>query len=165
MLSAFARVQQDSMAGNLRRASLPNRLSRAPASGHPPRDPFVPHSDCRRRRANREDEQRRRCRRRCGRDRPLLRVLPGRRGLNVAVVERKVPGSGSSTRNGGGVRSQWGTATNIQLSVLSEPNWAEFEERSGSMSDFAGSATCSWPPTRTGSVSSDSRSSSSTASA
>ena len=54
-----------------------------------------------------------------------------RRGLNVVIVERKVPGSGSSTRNGGGVRSQWGTATNIQLSVLSEPFWAGFEERFG----------------------------------
>jgi sarcosine oxidase subunit beta len=54
-----------------------------------------------------------------------------RRGLKVVIVERKVPGSGSSTRNGGGVRSQWGTATNIRLSVLSEPYWAEFEERFG----------------------------------
>jgi glycine/D-amino acid oxidase-like deaminating enzyme len=54
-----------------------------------------------------------------------------RRRLNVVVLERKVPGAGSSTRNGGGVRSQLGTATNIQLSVLSEPYWAEFEERFG----------------------------------
>jgi sarcosine oxidase, subunit beta len=54
-----------------------------------------------------------------------------RRGLKVVVLERKTPGSGSSTRNGGGVRSQWGTATNIQLSVLSQPYWAEFEERFG----------------------------------
>ena len=52
-----------------------------------------------------------------------------RRGLKVVVLERKTPGSGSSTRNGGGVRSQWGTATNMQLSVLSQPYWAEFEER------------------------------------
>jgi sarcosine oxidase, subunit beta len=54
-----------------------------------------------------------------------------RRGLKVVVLERKTPGSGSSTRNGGGVRSQWGTATNIGLSLLSEPYWAEFEERFG----------------------------------
>jgi sarcosine oxidase subunit beta len=54
-----------------------------------------------------------------------------RRGLKVVVLERKTPGSGSSTRNGGGVRSQWGTATNIQLSVLSQPYWAEFEEHFG----------------------------------
>jgi sarcosine oxidase subunit beta len=54
-----------------------------------------------------------------------------RRGLKVVVLERKTPGSGSSTRNGGGVRSQWGTATNIQLSVLSQPYWAEFEDRFG----------------------------------
>lgn len=53
------------------------------------------------------------------------------RGFNVVVLERKLPGAGSSTRNGGGVRSQLGTATNIQLSVLSEPYWTEFEERFG----------------------------------
>lgn len=47
------------------------------------------------------------------------------------MLERKLPGAGSSTRSGGGVRSQLGTATNIQLSVLSEPYWAEFEERFG----------------------------------
>jgi sarcosine oxidase subunit beta len=54
-----------------------------------------------------------------------------RRGLRVVVLERKAPGAGSSLRNGGGVRSQWGTATNIQLSVLSEPFWADFEDRFG----------------------------------
>ncbi len=42
-----------------------------------------------------------------------------------------MPGSGSSTRNGGGIRSQLGTATNVRLSVLSEPYWAEFEDRFG----------------------------------
>jgi sarcosine oxidase subunit beta len=47
------------------------------------------------------------------------------------VLERKVPGAGSSTRNGGGVRSQLGTATNIRLSVLSEPYWSDFEELFG----------------------------------
>jgi sarcosine oxidase subunit beta len=52
-----------------------------------------------------------------------------RRGLRVVVLERKTPGAGSSLRNGGGVRSQWGTATNIQLSVLSQPFWSEFEDR------------------------------------
>lgn len=54
-----------------------------------------------------------------------------RRGVRVVVLERKVPGAGSSTRSGGGVRSQLGTATNIRLSVLSEPYWSEFEERFG----------------------------------
>jgi sarcosine oxidase subunit beta len=53
------------------------------------------------------------------------------RGLVVVVLESKTPGAGSSTRNGGGVRSQFGTATNIRLSVLSAPYWAEFEERFG----------------------------------
>src|SRR5215471_13303571 len=54
-----------------------------------------------------------------------------RRGVKVVVLERKLPGAGSSTRNGGGVRSQLGTATNIKLSVLSEPYWSEFVERFG----------------------------------
>jgi sarcosine oxidase subunit beta len=54
-----------------------------------------------------------------------------RRGVKVVVLERKLPGAGSSTRNGGGVRSQLGTATNVQLSVLSEPYWSEFEKRFG----------------------------------
>ncbi len=54
-----------------------------------------------------------------------------RRGMKVVVLERKLPGSGSSTRNGGGIRSQLGTATNVQLSALSEQYWAEFEDRSG----------------------------------
>ena len=54
-----------------------------------------------------------------------------RRGLKVVVLERKLPGAGSSTRNGGGIRSQLGTATNVRLSVLSEPYWAEFEDRFG----------------------------------
>jgi sarcosine oxidase subunit beta len=53
------------------------------------------------------------------------------RGLKVVVLERKMPGAGSSTRNGGGVRSQFGTATNIRLSLLSEPYWAGFDERFG----------------------------------
>jgi sarcosine oxidase subunit beta len=53
------------------------------------------------------------------------------RGLNVVVLERKTPGSGSSTRNGGGVRSNWGTATNIRLSAISQPYWVEFEQRFG----------------------------------
>ena len=53
------------------------------------------------------------------------------RGLTVTVVERDLPGSGSSTRGGGGVRAQWGTPTNVALSVLSRPWFDEFEERFG----------------------------------
>jgi len=50
-------------------------------------------------------------------------------GLRVVVIERRGPGAGSSTRNGGGVRSQLGTETNIRMSVLSAPFWASFEDR------------------------------------
>ena len=53
------------------------------------------------------------------------------RGLKVVVLERKMPGAGSSTRNGGGIRSQFGTPTNIRLSLLSAPYWAQFEDRFG----------------------------------
>ena len=54
-----------------------------------------------------------------------------RAGLRVVIIERRVPGSGSSTRNGGGVRAQFGTETNVRLSVLSAPYWVSFEERFG----------------------------------
>lgn len=53
------------------------------------------------------------------------------RGLKVVVLERKTPGSGSSTLTGGGVRSQFGTATNIRLSAISQPYWDAFEDRFG----------------------------------
>lgn len=54
-----------------------------------------------------------------------------RRGLDVVVLERGLPGSGSSTRGGGGIRSQFSTATNVRLSILSEPYWSGFEDRFG----------------------------------
>ena len=54
-----------------------------------------------------------------------------RRGMKAVVFERTMPGAGSSTRNGGGVRLQLGTATSIQLSVLSDPFWSEFEQLFG----------------------------------
>jgi glycine/D-amino acid oxidase-like deaminating enzyme len=75
-----------------------------------------------------EDANRRRCDRRGGIIGLFSAYFLARRGLKVVVLERKTPGSGSSTRNGGGGRSKWGTATN-KLSVLSQPYWAEFEER------------------------------------
>lgn len=52
-------------------------------------------------------------------------------GLRVTVVERRGPGAGSSTRSGGGVRAQFGTETNVRLSLLSAPYWASFEEQFG----------------------------------
>jgi sarcosine oxidase subunit beta len=54
-----------------------------------------------------------------------------RAGLRVAIIERHVPGSGSSTRNGGGVRAQFATETNVRLSLLSAPYWASFQEKFG----------------------------------
>ncbi len=52
-------------------------------------------------------------------------------GLDVLVLDRGLPGSGDSVRTGGGVRSQFATVANIQLSRLSLPIWDSFEERFG----------------------------------
>lgn len=54
-----------------------------------------------------------------------------RRGAEVVVLERELPGSGSSTRTGGGVRAQFDTTTNIQLSLLSQDLWAELPRATG----------------------------------
>ncbi len=52
-------------------------------------------------------------------------------GLGVLVLDRGLPGSGASVRTGGGVRSQFATIPNIQLSQLSVRIWDSFEERFG----------------------------------
>ena len=53
------------------------------------------------------------------------------RGLAVTLIERGLPGGANSTLTGGGIRQQFGTATNIALSQLAAPFWASFEERFG----------------------------------
>lgn len=52
-------------------------------------------------------------------------------GLDVLILDRGLPGAGDSVRTGGGVRSQFATVPNIQLSRLSLPIWNSFEERFG----------------------------------
>jgi sarcosine oxidase subunit beta len=54
-----------------------------------------------------------------------------RRGAEVVVLERGLPGAQSSTRTGGGVRTQFDTSTNIQLSLLSEDFWRNLPQLSG----------------------------------
>ena len=53
------------------------------------------------------------------------------RGAKVTLVERGLPGAATSTLNGGGIRQQFGTATNIALALLSAPWWDTFEDRFG----------------------------------
>jgi sarcosine oxidase subunit beta len=53
------------------------------------------------------------------------------RGAKVTLVERSLPGSASSTRHGGGIRQQFGTALNVRLSQLSANTWDDFAGRFG----------------------------------
>jgi glycine/D-amino acid oxidase-like deaminating enzyme len=49
----------------------------------------------------------------------------------VTVLERGLPGAANSTRQGGGIRQQFGTELNIRLSVLSADTWDQFADRYG----------------------------------
>jgi sarcosine oxidase, subunit beta len=53
------------------------------------------------------------------------------RGASVTVLERGLPGAANSTRQGGGIRQQFGTELNIRLSLLSAGMWDQFAERYG----------------------------------
>lgn len=53
------------------------------------------------------------------------------RGASVTVLERGLPGAANSTRQGGGIRQQFGTELNIRLSLLSANTWDQFAERYG----------------------------------
>ena len=53
-------------------------------------------------------------------------------GTNVLVVEREThQGKGSTGKSMGGVRAQFATAVNIQMSLYSIPFYADFDERLG----------------------------------
>jgi len=53
-------------------------------------------------------------------------------GLRVVVLERRSqPGEGSTLRATGGYRAQFGTAINVQLSLLSRQKLLEFEDETG----------------------------------
>ncbi len=58
------------------------------------------------------------------------------RGLEVVVCEKGSIGSGSTERAAGGIRAQFSTPTNVELSVASMAVWSEFEERFGTDVDY-----------------------------
>jgi sarcosine oxidase subunit beta len=54
-----------------------------------------------------------------------------RSGASVCVVEQHLPGSGQSTRTGGGIRLAQGSAINVELTRLSLPTWRNFAAEFG----------------------------------
>ena len=50
---------------------------------------------------------------------------------DVVVLERDRLGSGSTSRNAGGVRLQFSTEINVRLSQRSLPHWERFAEEMG----------------------------------
>ncbi|MEF8780449.1 MAG: FAD-dependent oxidoreductase [Haloferacaceae archaeon] len=54
-----------------------------------------------------------------------------RRGVDVAVYESGTIGGGSTARAAGGVRTQFSTRVNVELSLASLPVWESFEDRFG----------------------------------
>jgi len=53
------------------------------------------------------------------------------RGASVTVCERRTVGSGSTERSIGGIRAQFSTPVNVELSTASMAIWERFEERFG----------------------------------
>lgn len=54
-----------------------------------------------------------------------------KRGADVTVYERDTLGSGSTGRSGGGIRSQFSTPVNVELSLASKQVWDDFEDQFG----------------------------------
>lgn len=53
------------------------------------------------------------------------------RGANVTLFEKGSLGMGSTARSAGGIRSQFGTPVNVELSLASKRVWDEFETEFG----------------------------------
>lgn len=53
------------------------------------------------------------------------------RGASVTLVEKGSLGNGSTARSAGGIRSQFSTRVNVELSLISQDVWHTFEERFG----------------------------------
>jgi sarcosine oxidase subunit beta len=53
------------------------------------------------------------------------------RGIEVVVCEKGSLGAGSTERSAGGIRTQFSTPVNVDLSLASLPVWERFEERFG----------------------------------
>lgn len=58
------------------------------------------------------------------------------RGLGVCLVERGLPGGGTSSATGGGIRRQFATRSGLSLSLASWPIWQTFRERFGIDIDY-----------------------------
>jgi len=58
------------------------------------------------------------------------------RGLEVLLLERDTLGSGSTSRNAGGVRQQFSAEINVRIQMLSVQMLRQFEEEIGVPSDF-----------------------------
>jgi sarcosine oxidase subunit beta len=54
-----------------------------------------------------------------------------RRGADVTVCERRSLGAGSTERSAGGIRAQFSTRVNVELSLASMEVWESFEESFG----------------------------------
>ncbi|WP_101297798.1 NAD(P)/FAD-dependent oxidoreductase [Halegenticoccus soli] len=54
-----------------------------------------------------------------------------RRGVDVVVCEKGTVGGGSTARSAGGIRAQFSTPVNVDLSLASAPVWERFEEEFG----------------------------------
>src|SRR6056297_3035428 len=52
-------------------------------------------------------------------------------GLDVTLVEKGTLGNASTARSAGGIRSQFSTRVNVELSLASKAVWNAFEERFG----------------------------------
>lgn len=59
-----------------------------------------------------------------------------RRGVDVVVCERANVGSGSTERSAGGIRTQFSTPVNVELSLASIDVWEDFEEHFGVDIDY-----------------------------
>ena len=65
----------------------------------------------------------------------------------VLVIERESSqGKGSTGKSMGGVRAQFSTPANIQMSLYSIPFYAAFDERLGYPCGYRAQDTCSAPP-------------------
>lgn len=60
----------------------------------------------------------------------------GKRGLDVTVLEKGSIGSGNTERSLGGIRRQFSTKVNVELSKVSYEVWDRFEEKFGVDIDF-----------------------------
>ncbi|MBK7140893.1 MAG: FAD-binding oxidoreductase [bacterium] len=64
-------------------------------------------------------------------------------GQVVLVEKEPFTGAGSTTKAAGGIRAQFSTKTNIEMSMLSEKMFANFKEETGSKLSLTRSATSS----------------------